>query len=54
MPELAAQADLTGNGRYSKSSAFSPGTLPPGLVFPAPGNVDWTVGFSVSLQSQEP
>lgn len=49
MPELSAQADLTGNGRYWKSPAFSPGSLPPGLVFPMPGRVDWTVGFRVSL-----
>ncbi|MCP5113054.1 MAG: TolC family protein, partial [bacterium] len=45
-PDVAAQAELVGNGRYGGGGSS---IAVPGIEFPTPGNVDWTVGFSVSL-----
>ncbi len=48
VPEVAAQAEVAGVGRYGAGSQLS-FELPEGIQFPTPGNVDWTVGFSASL-----
>jgi outer membrane protein TolC len=49
VPDVAAQAEVFGRGRYGAGSDPSSLPLPPGITFPVPGNVDWTVGFSASL-----
>jgi outer membrane protein TolC len=49
MPELTAQADLTGITKAGAGSTLSLGELPPGLTIPTAGNVDWSLSLKASL-----
>jgi len=49
VPEIAAQAEIAGNGRFGVGADPNALPLPPGLRLPVPGNLDWIIGFSASL-----